>query len=266
MKNSKKDFGIAGQSTTEAKKSQKHDANLQKNSTLYFQIGLILCLMGTYALFEMQFQKTTIILSGETANAETISIDYAEPYRVEVIKLKDPEPLPSTDLKDVYKKVEDDVPVVETIIKTSEEPKVSNKPVAKIGEVYDGGDEPKDDVDLVPFKRIEKAPVYPGCEKYNTNAKRKKCMSQKITKLIGKKFNTDVGADYGISGKQRITTQFTIDKNGNVIDIKVRGTHHALENEAKRVINKIPKMEPGLQRNVPVGVIYTLPILYDARN
>ena len=42
MKNLKKDLNNAGQSTTEGKKSQKHDANLQKNSTLYFQIGLIL--------------------------------------------------------------------------------------------------------------------------------------------------------------------------------------------------------------------------------
>jgi protein TonB len=73
-------------------------------------------------------------------------------------------------------------------------------------------------------------------------------------------------ADYGISGRQKISTQFTIDKNGDVTDIKIRGPHHALENEAKRVIHKIPKMEPGLQSNVPVGVIYTLPIVYDARD
>ena len=77
-------------------------------------------------------------------------------------------------------------------------------------------------------------------------------MSDKIIKLIGKKFNTDIGADYGISGKQRIHTQFTIDKNGNVTDVKIRGPHHALEKEANRVINQIPKMEPGLQRLVPV--------------
>jgi protein TonB len=91
-------------------------------------------------------------------------------------------------------------------------------------------------------------------------------MSEKIVKLVGKKFNVNVGTDYGISGRQRINTQFTVDKNGNITDIKISGPHHVLETEAKRVINKIPKMEPGLQGNVPVGVIYTLPIVYDARN
>ena len=63
MKNSKKDFSNAGQSIAKVKKSLKHDANLQKNSTLYFQIGLILCLFGTYALFEMQFQEKKIIIA-----------------------------------------------------------------------------------------------------------------------------------------------------------------------------------------------------------
>lgn len=264
MKNSKKNFGIAGQSSTEVKKSQKHDANLQKNSTLYFQIGLILCLLGTYALFEMQFQDKKIKIIEDTAKVEKVTIDYVPPYIVEVIKPKSPEPLPSKDLKDVYTVVEDDQPVVQTIINTSEDPAPQKEPI-EINHIKVIPD-PVDEDFMVPFAVIEQAPVYPGCEKYKTNDDRKKCMSDKISKLVGKKFNIDIGSEYGISGRQRITTQFTIDKNGNVSDIKIRGPHHALENEAKRVINKIPKMTPGLQQQVPVGVIYTLPIVYDARN
>ena len=56
MKNSKNPHNIAGQSNGLVPKSRKHDANLQKNTTLYFQIGLILCLLGTYGLFEMRFE------------------------------------------------------------------------------------------------------------------------------------------------------------------------------------------------------------------
>ena len=47
---------VAGQSNP-PQKPRKHDANLQKNSTLNFQIGLILCLLGTYGVFEMKFKK-----------------------------------------------------------------------------------------------------------------------------------------------------------------------------------------------------------------
>ncbi|MBC2843481.1 energy transducer TonB [Winogradskyella flava] len=263
MKNSKKVFDNAGQSTIEVKKSQKHDANLQKNSTLYFQIGLILCLLGTYALFEMQFQDKKIILSQETANVEKVSIEYVEPFIVEVIKPKDPEPAPSKDLTDVYKEVKDDTPIIEKIINTPDAPDVSPEPV-EIGDIH-VAPRPKDPV-IVDFIKVEVAPIYPGCEKFETNSERKKCMSKKITKLVGKKFNTNIANQYGISGLQKIQTQFTVDKNGNVTDIKIRGPHPALEKEAKRVIDKIPHMKPGYQRNTPVGVIYTLPIKFEVRN
>jgi protein TonB len=64
MKDFRKSCNIADQSTINVKKSQKHDANLRKNSSLYFQIGLILCLLGVYAIFEMRFEtKDTVIAS-----------------------------------------------------------------------------------------------------------------------------------------------------------------------------------------------------------
>ncbi|WP_417875282.1 energy transducer TonB [Winogradskyella sediminis] len=265
MKTSNKDFNIAGQSATEVKRSQKHDANLQKNSSLYFQIGLILCLLGAYALFEMKFEEKTFAPITETASSEPISIEYVEPFTVEVVKPKTAEPLPSVDLIDKYNTVEDDVPLIETIIKTPEEPIISDEPIIDVEHFNTAVDEPQEDI-FIPISVIEMVPVYPGCEKKKNNNERKKCMSDKISKLIGKTFNTDIGSNYGISGRQKISTQFTIDKYGNVTDIKTRGPHPALEKEAYRVINKIPKMQPGLQRHVPVGVIYTLPIVFDVRN
>ncbi|MBO6879833.1 energy transducer TonB [Winogradskyella sp.] len=263
MKNSKKTFNGVGQNTKEVKKSQKHDANLQKNSTLYFQIGLILCLLGTYSLFEMQFQEKKLVIENEKAETEPIVVDYVEPFIVEVIKPKDPEPLPSKDLKDVYTPVEDDTQLIETIVKTLEEPKVSDLPISKPEDiVVEKIDVPVD----VPFARIEKVPVYPGCEKKKTNEDKRQCMSDKINKLVGKKFNTGIAEEYGITGFQRIHTQFTVDKNGHVTDVKIKGPHPELEKEAKRVIDKIPHMKPGYQRDQPVGVIYTLPIVFDIKN
>ena len=263
MKNSKNNFCSAGQSTTEVKKSHKHDANLQKNSTLYFQIGLILCLLGTYALFEMQFQDQNIVIDYDTATNETITLDYVKPFIAEVIKPKELEPLPSTDLKDIFKVVLNDTQIIEKIINTPDAPKAQSEPVA-IGDIPDFK-EPTEDI-IVPFRHIEKVPVYPGCEKYDTNEKRRKCMSDKISKLVSRKFNGDIAEENGLSGIQTIQIQFTIDKFGNVIDIRTRAPHPALEKEAKRVINKIPNMQPGLQRNTPVGVIYTLPIRFMVRD
>ncbi|WP_439152334.1 energy transducer TonB [Winogradskyella sp.] len=265
MKNSKKDFSIAGQSTTEVKKSQKHDANLQKNSTLYFQIGLILCLLGTYALFEMQFQNKKVTLSDDKAKTEIISVDYVKPFIVEVIEPEQPKPQieRAKEIIEKFEEVDNEKNVIETQLVSTDDKKDQYKP-ASVGEIIDIK-EPIEPVKPIPFKLIEKVPVYPGCEKYTSNKKRKKCMSSKLTKLINRRFNTGIAGDYGITGVQRISTVFTIDKNGNVTDVLIRAPHPALEKEAERLIRKIPQMEPGLQRNIPVGVVYTLPIVFDAR-
>jgi protein TonB len=39
-----------------------------------------------------------------------------------------------------------------------------------------------------------------------------------------------------------------------------------LEQEAKEVIGKLPKMTPGKQRGKAVGVLYSLPILFQVDN
>ncbi len=264
MKNSKKVFGNAGQSTTEVKKPHKHDANLQKNSSLYFQIGLILCLLGTYSLFEMQFQDQKNVIDSVDIN-DLATIDVAPVFQVEEIQPKKPEPKVdrSTRLIDEFEVKKNDAPEIEMKIFTPDAPEPSNEPI-KIGEI----NVIKEPVNLPPvdFIRIEKAPIYPGCEKKKTNAERKKCMSEKITKLVNRKFNTDIGSEYGLSGLQQIQTQFTIDKNGNVVDVKVRAPHPALKREAQRIIDKIPHMKPGYQRDVAVGVIYTLPIKFQVRD
>ena len=66
MRTSKKSCEFIRQNEQIAKKSQKHDVNLQKNSTLYFQVGLIVCLLAAYGLLEMKFE--TIIPNYDTGH------------------------------------------------------------------------------------------------------------------------------------------------------------------------------------------------------
>jgi protein TonB len=264
MKNSKRIFESTGQSTTEVKKSQKHDANLQKNSTLYFQIGLILCLLGTYGLFEMQFQDKIIIPVEDTAIDETFHLEQVKPFIVEVIKPKEPELVRRKDIIDEVIPVKNDRDIIETILKSPEDPKYVDAPISKPEDII----EPTIDIPIdIPFYKVENAPIYPGCEKFDTNDERKQCMSDKLGKLIMRKFNTDIASsNSSIHGKQKIFTQFKIDKNGNITDIKIRTPHLALEKEALHLIKKIPQMKPGYQRDKPVGVIYNLPIIFQVRD
>lgn len=57
MKNSKTPHELIRQNEQIVKQSQKHDTNLQKNSILYFQVGLIVCLLAALGLLEMQFEN-----------------------------------------------------------------------------------------------------------------------------------------------------------------------------------------------------------------
>lgn len=242
------------------KKSQKHDANLRKNSMLYFQVGLIVCLLAAVGLLEMKF---------ETSIPKYVEVDYSKDSMVDVPNIIPEEPKASEPIKpDTFKKPDDYVPVPDETPLNPFDPKIE-EPTKDVNL-------PKDQklVKLIPppidnevdFIRVEHVPIYPGCENKKSNDERRKCMSDKITQLVQRKFNTNLGSELGLNGKQTIRTQFKIDKTGHVTDIKVRGTHPELEAEAQRVINFIPEMTPGKQRDKNVGVIYALPIVFEVQN
>jgi len=65
--------------------------------------------------------------------------------------------------------------------------------------------------------------------------------------------------EMGIQGKVYVT--FIVDSSGNVTKATIaRGIDSALDKEALRVINSLPKWTPGKQRGKPVSVSYTVPI------
>ena len=238
------------------KKPEKHDSNLQKNSTLYFQIGLIMCLLMTYGLFEMKFETVKYQVYNPPPITQPKEID------IPIIKMEKPtkeEPVVQKNkpFSNDYDEVPDDTPdnpIEPTIL----DPVVPDVPAIDPDALPNPEKKPEDD--NVPINFVQKVPVYPGCEKFNSNDDLRKCMSEKISKLIQRNFNTSVGVNYGLSGQQKINVAFKIDKTGQVTNIKTRSPHPKLDEEAERVINKMPVMTPGKQNNKNVGVLYYLPI------
>lgn len=262
MSNPKKTHEPIRQNGEIVKKSQKHDANLRKNSSLYFQIGLIVCLLAAYGLLEMKFEKA-IPKVADMLEPNVTYVAEMPVFKPEVAVVEEPvKQKASTPKNDDYEVVPDTAP--DDFIDKPEKPTVSVVKPLNPGDMtlVDKPVEPED----VIFEKIEQVPIYPGCEKKKTNDEKRKCMSDKITQLIQKKFNANLGSELGLSGKQVIRTQFKIDKTGHVKEIQVRGTHPDLEKEAERVINIIPEMTPGKQRDKNVGVIYTLPIVFQVQD
>ncbi|WP_299551908.1 energy transducer TonB [Seonamhaeicola sp.] len=260
MRHRKESHRLIRQNEKPVKKPQKHEANLQKNSTLYFQVGLIVCLLITHGLFEMKFETKIPTVASQLPPDDPYSIDIP---LITPEKRPTEEPVQQKKVKQPkdFIEVEDNEPIIEQILDTPDEPVEDKNPPL---EDFDSIEEPTEEP-IVDFVFIEEVPVYPGCENKKTNDARKKCMSEKLTKLIRKKFDTSLGDELGLSGRQTVLTQFTIDKQGNVIDIQTRAPHPRLNKEAERVINKVPKMKPGKQRDKPVKVRYTLPIIFDVQ-
>lgn len=122
-------------------------------------------------------------------------------------------------------------------------------------------DDVKDQV-TIPFGAIQQVPVYPGCE--GDKEALKSCFSQKIAAFVGAEFNTKIAPE-SVSGRQRISTQFKIDRQGNVVDIKAKAEFPAFEAEAIRVLKKLPQMTPGMNDGKKVSVMYSLPIMFEIK-
>ena len=262
MKNKSQDSSSAGQSPTSVKTSQKHDVNLQKNSLLYFQIGLILCLLGTFTLFEMNFEtKNLVVHKNPEKDTDTFEIAIAEvkPYEP---KQKEPLKERSEVLPPEVQELPNDTqkpnptPFIEPNGEAKEQPSLNPDDVPTIFEVPDN----------VHVNDVQFAPIFPGCEKYELNSKRVKCLNEKMGRLVKKKFNTDRASKYDLRGVQRIYVEFKVDKTGEITDIKTRAPHPKLEEEALKLAHKIPKMKPGKMGTIPVNVIYNLPITFKVQN
>ena len=115
----------------------------------------------------------------------------------------------------------------------------------------------------VAFSEIERVPTYPGCS--GDNETLKKCFTERISAFVGENFNTKLGKDLGLTGIQRIVVKFKIDKSGNIVRATAKAPKPELEAEALRIIEKLPQMQPGEQKGEKVGVLYSLPIVFEVQ-
>jgi len=231
-------------------------ADVSRNGSVYFAVGLALMLFVTYSTLNYKtYDKDDI----DIGMVNMDDLDDEEIPITEQIQTPPPPPPPPV-APEVIEIVEDEEEIEETVIESTETDE--EEEIVEIEEVE--VEEVEEDIE-VPFAVIENVPVFPGCEKGNNDTKRK-CMSDKITKFVQKKFNTDIAGDLGLTGRQRISVIFKIDKSGNVTGVRSRAPHPRLQKEAARVINLLPKMKPGKQRGKAVIVPYSLPILFQVQD
>lgn len=262
---------------------KKQLPNLEKNGVLFLMMGLVQSLLIVYFLLEMQFPVSTKEYSFSTQvydvyevpDIPDMQVKQEVNTKVDVVRVN----MPITTLKPTVGQVSD--PVYENIEIVSNDAKITESvigstesgesDVIQVQGIHFKDVEDVDEVDIeeevvedVPFIVVEDVPVYPGCS--GDNDALRKCLEESIRNYVSEHFDVSLAQDLGLEqGTKRIFVMFVIDRTGGISNIQTRAPHKRLELEAKRVIESLPKMKAGKQRGRPVGVKYTLPIVFEVR-
>lgn len=228
----------------EVKKNEK--LGLEKKSGLFFVFGLSLVLTLTYFALEWKtFHPIT-----ESYDPDLENPDYVFEEAPPIVKLPEPpKPKFTRVVKDPIPDDSDEEESIPDFIEPDVETKIPDVP--EIPDYIEPSIE-----ETIDFIRVEEKPIFPGCE--NTPDKYG-CFQEMIQKHIRKNFRYPESAiDMNQQGK--VYVQFTIQKDGSIDELKLRGPFKLLEEEASRIISKLPQMTPGKQRGTPVKVPFSIPI------
>ena len=230
----------------EIKKSPK--ANLENKKFLFMEIGLIVALLMVLGAFEWSTTEGTDLASLGDETAVVIEEEQVPITQEE--QLPPPEVPKEPVMSDIIDIVDDDIKVEDNFLLSTEDD-------ASLGvEIRDYVVEQAEEEEVeeeVPFAIVEQKPTFQGGD------------ANTFTKWVFSKIvYPEIAKENGVQG--RVTLQFTIETDGSVKNVKVlRGVDSSLDKEAIRVVSSSPKWKPGMQRNKPVRVKYTFPVVFQLR-
>lgn len=227
------------------RKSVQADAENKKG--LFLLIGLTVSLALT--LFTLEYR------SYESGPGDLGKVNFADDDEIAIITNRNtppPPPPPPPAPPEVIQIVENDLEIEEVEFESTETDE--SEEIEIVEEVEEENDE------IFNFAVVENKPVFPGCENFATENEKFNCFNQQIMKHIGKEFEfPELARQMGIQGK--VYVNFVIEKNGKVSNVTIaRGVDKLIDDEAMRVIKRLPTFTPAKQRGKPVRMQYTVPI------
>jgi protein TonB len=219
-------------------------ADLENKRMIFREIGLIAALLVVFVAFNLKTntkENSSLDYTYETDIAEEII-----PVTVQETKPPPPAPPPMQTTKitivDNDVEIDDEIDLnVEIDQETAVEEYVPYVPVEEEEEEVIESDQI--------FVVVESMPEFPGgygalMEYLQQNLK-----------------YPSIAKEMGIKG--RVFLSFVVEIDGSVTDVRVlRGIGGGCDEEAVRVVEKMPKWKPGLQRNRPVRVQFNLPVKF----
>ncbi len=224
----------------EVKKSPK--ADLDSKRLTFALIGLVVSLFIVWRVFEIKsYDKRT--LENLQRTVEIIEEEMVEITKQEAPKPQPPAPKPQATQIQV---VEDDVEVEDEIDINAE---VSQEEIIE-EYVYEAPEiEEEEIVEAEIFTVVEQMPEFPGG-------------AAEMTRFIQKNIKYPMMArESDIQG--RVYVNFVVEPDGSVSNVTVmRGIGGGCDEEAVRIVNMMPKWNPGKQRGIAVRCSFTVPIVF----
>lgn len=221
------------------KKSAKGD--LEKRRGFFFQIGIVTALALSLAGFEWsQFEKSSTDLGSLTVDVEE---EEMTPITIQAPPPPPPPPPPKPepiilDVKDNDAVI--DEPPIDLDVDNDDDVDIF---------IDDNDDDDEIIAEPVIFTVVEQMPEFPG-----GNAELFKFLGQNI------KYPA-MAKDAGIQGIVYLT--FVVQEDGSIEEVKsLRGIGGGCTDEALRVVQKMPKWNPGKQRGKAVKVQFNLPVRF----
>lgn len=224
----------------EVKKSPK--ADLEKTRGTGLLIGAILTLAIMFVAFE--WSERDKVISVDTGLTQVVFEEEIIPITEQEQPKQAPPPPEAPKVEEVLEIAENDADVEESTIQASDD---TQKAVEVKYTPVEVEEEEVEEQEI--FTVVEEMPSFPGGMG--------ECM-----KFLSKNINyPQISQENGVQG--RVIVQFVVNTDGSIVDpVVVRGVDPYLDKEALRVIKMMPKWSPGKQRNKPVRVKYTVPVMF----
>lgn len=226
----------------ELKKSEK--ADLESKKGIFFQVGLVFALAITLLAFEWKSYDNLDIntFSNQQANTEVEEL-------AQITQQNTPPPPPPPPAPSLVLNIVDNTAQINDDLSINAEADESTQVDEYIAPVAEKQEEEAEVEEHQIFMVVENAPAFPGGD-----AARMKFLQDNIK-------YPQMARESGIQGTVYVT--FVVERSGAVTDVKIlRGIGGGCDEEAVRVVQNMPKWEPGKQRGKPVRVQFNMPIKF----
>lgn len=220
----------------ETKKHPRID--LEKKRTLFMQIGLLVSLSVVLFAFELkQFEKSDLVLSASMASTDL------EEMVIQTERLQELPPPPPQQITTLLEIVDDNVDILDEIeinIEATRETILQDyaPPVAR---------EQEREEEII-YQVVEEQASFKGGQ-------------EALFQWLGQNLTYPPTArDAGIEGI--VYVQFVVERDGSITNVEIRQSNlgGGTEEAAMEAVKKMPRWNPGKQRNRPVRSIFILPV------